>query len=310
MVYWITRKLQCSSFRLLKRRGVSPLLLSMIMLLGSCDFIRMKKNTEQGEAVRKPVARVGSSYLFQDELIGIAPIGVEAEDSIARVTAYVNSWVRKQLVINEAMKNIDINELEVERKVLDYRYSLIGYEYQNYYIRQNLNDSVSDQEIEAYYKDRLDNFILKQNIIQGTYIKVPKTAPRANKIKDLMFSKKTKDQVDLKSYCIGFSAAYHLNDSSWIEFDKLVVNSPLSEIPNKVQFLRSYNYYETTDNDFLYFLKIDAYKISDNVSPLEFVKQEIKNIILNKRKVELARKLEDDVYENAAKRKDFEVFSN
>jgi hypothetical protein len=45
------------------------------------------------------------------------------------------------------------------------------------------------------------------------------------------------------------------------------------------------------------------------VSPLEFVKEDIKNIILNKRKVELARKLEDDVYENAAKRKDFEVFN-
>lgn len=276
----------------------------------SCDFIKVKKETDEGAPVRKPVARVGNSYLYQDELIGIAPTNVSGDDSVARVTAYVNSWIRKQLVINEAMKNIDINELEVERKVLDYRYSLIGYEYQNYYIRQNLNDSVSDQEIEAYYKERLDNFILKQNIIKGVYIKVPKSAPRTKKVKDLMFSNKAKDEEELRSYCISFSAAYHLGDSSWIEFDKLVVNSPLAEIPNKVQFLRSYNYYETTDNDFLYFLKIDAYKISDNVSPLEFVKQDIKNIILNKRKVELARKLEDDVYENAAKRKDFEVFSN
>ncbi len=298
------------SFTLVGRESSFYLWLIIVILLGSCDFIRIKKEPAEGEPVRKPVARVGNSYLFQDELIGIAPVGVEVEDSVARVTAYVNSWIRKQLVINEAMKNIDIDELEVERKVLDYRYSLIGYEYQNYYIKQNLNDSISDQEIEAYYKKGLDNFILKQNIIQGTYIKVPKSAPRNKKIKDLMYSKKPKEHVELKSYCIGFSAAYHLGDSSWIEFDKLVVNSPLAEIPNKVQFLRSHNYYETSDNDFLYFLKIDAYKISDNVSPLEFVKQDIKNIILNKRKVELARKLEDDVYENAAKRKDFEVFSN
>jgi hypothetical protein len=282
----------------------------IMLMMFSCDFIKVKKETTSSEPVRRPVARVGNSYLYQDELVGIAPAGVIGEDSVARVTAYVNSWIRKQLVISEAMKNIDINELEVERKVLDYRYSLIGYEYQNYYIRQNLNDSVSDQEIEAYYKERLDNFILKQNIIRGVYIKVSKSAPRTKKIKDLMYSKKAKDREELKSYCISFSAAYHLGDSSWIEFDKLVVNSPLSEIPNKIQFLRSYNYYETTDNEFLYLLKIDAYKISDNVSPLEFVKQEIKNIILNKRKVELARKLEDDVYENAAKRKDFEVFSN
>jgi hypothetical protein len=295
----------------MSRRGFSFLcFIIIVMIMISCDFIKIKKEPEDGEPVRRQVARVGNSYLYQDELIGIAPTDVSGEDSVARVTAYVNSWIRKQLVINEAMKNIDINELEVERKVLDYRYSLIAYEYQNYYIKQNLDDSVSDKEIETYYKERLDNFILKQNIIRGLYIKVPKSAPRTKKVKDLMYSKKPKEREELKSYCISFSAAYHMGDSSWIEFDKLVVNSPLSEIPNKVQFLRSYNYYETADDDFLYFLKIDAYKISDNVSPLEFVKQDIKNIILNKRKVELARKLEDDVYENAAKRKDFEVFSN
>jgi hypothetical protein len=293
----------------LKRNGSRLLLIIIALSILSCDFIKMKKGSVEGAPVRKPIARVGNSYLYQDELQGIAPANVTDDDSIARVTAYVNSWVRKQLVINEAMKNIDINELEVERKVLDYRYSLIGYEYQNYYIRQNLNDSISDLEIEAYYKDRLDNFILKQNIIQGIYIKLAKSAPRSKKIKELMYSKKLKDREELKSYCISFSSAYHLGDSSWIEFDKLVVNSPLAEIPNKVQFLRNHSYYETTDNDFLYFLKIDAYKISDNVSPLEFVKQDIKNIILNKRKVELAKKLEDDVYENAAKRNDFEVFN-
>ncbi len=288
------------------RSIVSSFILGLLFM--GCEFIRMKNENNETEIVRKAVARVNNSYLYQDELNGIIPEGTDLADSVARVTTYINSWIRKQLVINEAMKNIDINEAEVERKVLDYRYSLIGYEYQNYYIKKNLNDSISDKEIQDYYKEGLDNFILKQNIIQGTFIKVPKEAPRTKRIKDLMYSKKDKDIAELKSYCLSFSAAYHLADSSWIEFDKLAVNSPLSEIPNKIQFLRSYNYYETSDTEFLYFLKIDAYKISDNVSPLEFVKQDIKNIILNKRKVELARKLEEDVYENAAKRKDFEVF--
>lgn len=280
----------------------------MAIILCGCELIRMKNEQAETNNTRKAVARVHNSFLYQDELIGIIPAGTLREDSVARVTAYVNSWIRKQLVINEAMKNIDINEAEVERKVLDYRYSLIGYEYQNYYIKKNLDDSVSEREIQEYYKEGLDNFILKQNIIQGTFIKVPKEAPRTKQIRELMYSKKEKDVAELRSYCLSFSAAYHLSDSSWIEFDKLVVNSPLAEIPNKIQFLRSYNFYETTDDEFLYFLKIDAYKIFDNVSPLEFVKEDIKNIIINKRKVELARKLEEDVYENAAKSKDFEVF--
>ncbi|MGE0588265.1 MAG: peptidyl-prolyl cis-trans isomerase [Cyclobacteriaceae bacterium] len=282
---------------------------AMVVLLSGCDLIRMKKDQSGEDAARKAVARVNDTYLYLDELEGIVTASTPKEDSAGRMTAYVNSWIRKQLLINEALKRIDINEAEVERKILDYRYSLIGYQFQKLYIQQNLTDSISDQEIEAYYNQNIDNFILKQNIIKGTFIKVPQGAPRVNRIKDLIFSNKEKDRDDLRSYCLSFSSAYHLSDSSWIEFDKLVVNSPLAEIPNKIQFLKSYPYYETSDAGFLYYLKIDAYKISDNVSPLEFVKEDIKNIIINKRKVELARKLEEEVYENAAESKDFEIFN-
>jgi hypothetical protein len=279
------------------------------LLTGGCDLIRMKQGQDEQQRTRKPVARVKDTYLYQDELAGIANDNLSPEDSVMRVTTYINSWVRKQLLIGEALKTINIDEAEVERKVLDYRYSLIGYEYQNFYIKQNLNESISDAEIDEYYRSHVDNFILKQNIVRGSFIIVPKGAPRTNRIKELMFSSKEKDAAELKSYCLSFSSAYHLPDSLWMEFDKLVVGSPLAEIPNKVQFLKSNPYYETSDAESLYFLKIDEYKISDNVSPLEFVKGEIRNIILNKRKVQLAKKLEDDVYEDAAKRKDFEVFN-
>ncbi len=284
-------------------------ILSILLILTSCDLIRMKQENQVAIPERKAVARANDKYLYQDELAGIVEQNSTAEDSAARVTTYINSWIRKQLIIGQAMKRIDINEAEVNRKVLDYRYSLIGYEYQNFYIQQHLDDSISDKEIEDYYKSHSDNFILKQNIVRGTYIKVPATAPRTGKVKDMLFSKKEKDQNELKSYCLSFSVAYYLRDSSWIEFDKLVANSPMAEIPNKIHFLKTNPFYETTSNDFLYFLKIDEYKISDNVSPLEFVKEDIQNILLNKRKVELAKTLEDEVYENAVKQKDFEIFN-
>jgi len=278
------------------------------MLVVSCDLIRFKKDTAPG-AGRKAVARVNDVYLYQDELAGIVSDRVSKEDSAQRVQTYIDSWVRKQLLISQAMKTIDINEAEVERKVLEYRYTLIGYEYQNFYINKNLDNNVSDADIQKYYTEHIDNFILKQNIVKGTFIVVPKGAPRTNRIKELIYSNKEKDINELRSFCLSFSTAYHIADSSWMEFDKLVVGSPLAEIPNKVQFLKSNPYYETSDTESLYYLKVDEYKISDNASPLEFVKEEIKNIILNKRKVELAKKLEDDVYENAAKRKDFEVYN-
>ena len=190
----------------------------------------------------------------------------------------------------------------------DDRYSLIAYEYQTYFIKEHLDTAVDNHEIEAYYKQNIDNFILKQNIVRATFIKVPENAPHLKKIKDLIYSGKEKDANELKSYCLSYAAAYHIADSTWIVFDELVKGSPLAEIPNKIQFLKANPYYETSGEGYLYFLKVEEYRISDNISPLEFVNDDIKNIILNKRKVELAKQLEDDVYNEAVNDKAFEIY--
>jgi hypothetical protein len=262
---------------------------------------------EEGNG-RVPVARAENSYLFKDELEGIVGPNAPTADSIARTEAYIHSWIRKELLIQEATRKMDINEAEIERKILDYRYSIIAYEYQNQMVKKNLDTAISKQEIQDYYKANVDNFILKQNIVQATFIKVPKTAPRTDKVKEMIYSNREKDQRELKSYCLSFSAAYQIADSTWMVFDDLVRNSPLAEIPNKMQFLKANPYYETSDDSYLYFLKVDSYRITDNVSPLEFVKNEIKNIILNKRKVELARQLEDDVYKDAVAAEKIEIY--
>jgi hypothetical protein len=287
--------------------GTSILLVSSLLLL-SCDLIQRKKETESGTE-RPAIARVDETYLYQDELAGIVPPGTPREDSISRAEAYVNSWIRKQLLIRQAGRQIDINKAEVERKLLDYRYSLIAYEYQTYYIRQNLDTVVAETYVEQYYKEHIDNFVLKQNIVRATFLKVPQSAPRTKKIKDLIFSDREKDRDELKSYCLSFAAAYHLSDSSWMQFDELVKASPLVELPDKVQFLKRNPYYETSDEAYLYFLKVDEYKISDNVSPLQFVRDDIVNIILNKRKVELAKRLDDEVFSKAQQNNEFEIFN-
>jgi len=276
--------------------------------MASCELIQMKQENPTADTKRTPVARVNRAFLYKDELGGIVLPGTTKEDSIVRVETYVNSWIRKQLLLQEAARKININEAEVERKILDYRYSLIAYEYQAFYIKQNLDTAIVASEIEKYYKENLDNFILKQNIVRATFIKVPKSAPRTNKIKELIFSKKEKDQDELKSYCLSFSTAYHLVDSTWMVFDELVKNSPLAEIPNKIQFLKANPYYETSDDTYLYFLRVMEYRISDNISPLEFVRDDIRTIILNKRKVALAKQLEDEVYKSAVSEREFEIF--
>src|SRR5688572_20577723 len=188
-------------------RALFFILVTMFLIAG-CDFIKMRNKNQGEDENRQPVARVNTAFLYKDELLGIVPANALKEDSASWVEAYVDSWIRKQLLIQEASRKININEAEVERKILDYRYSIIAYEYQTHYIKQHLDTTIQDSEIEDYYKANIDNFILKQNIIRATFMKVPKNAPQVKKIKNWILSQDESDKTELKSYCLSFSAAY------------------------------------------------------------------------------------------------------
>jgi hypothetical protein len=283
------------------------LLLSFLIVVG-CNFVKVKDEAKLEADLPKPVARVNDTYLHRADLEGMVSPEVSPTDSADRISAYINQWIRKQLLIDEATSRIDFDEAEIQRKILDYRYSLIAYGYQEYYINQHLNKEVSDQEIKEYYEQNADNFPLKQNIIRGKFIKVPNDAPKTGRIRKLMYSKKAEEIEELKSYCFSYATNYSLEDSIWINFDDIIKNTPLVEIPNRVQFLTTRKFVESSDSTSKYFLKIDEYKKTDDTAPLEIVKDQIINIIINKRKVELADNLEKEVYDKAIETNAFEIY--
>lgn len=274
----------------------------------SCELLQVKDEKEANEPKKVAVAKVNSAFLYQSDLEGLVLEGTSIEDSTARVDRYVDNWIRKQLLIDEAKSKIDFDEADLERKILNYRYNLIIYQFQSYYINQHIEKTVSEEEIQTYYDSNLDNFPLKQNIIRGKYVKVPSTAPRIRQVKRLLLSSKEKDMEALQKYCFGNATDFTLVDSVWINYDDLVKGSPFAETPNKVQFLRNRKYAETTDDVFKYFLKISEYKKTDDIAPLDVVKDQIVDIIINKRKIALADNLEKEVYNEAKKQKSFEIY--
>ena len=280
----------------------------IIGILTGCDLFKIKENPAEMVSETPPVARVYNNYLYPEDLEGLTSEAINSSDSTDIVERYIQSWIKKQLLIDEASSRIDFDEAEISRKILDYRYALIVHEFKQYYINRQLETEVSEGEIQAYYQENQDNFELKQNIIRGIFIKLPKQAPKINSVGKLIRSQKSQDKQELASYCFQFATYYTLEDTVWLNFGELIQSTPLASIPNQEQYLKNNKYVETSDQSFEYFLYIDEYKIADQISPLEFVRDDIVEIIVNKRKIALANQLETDIYSEAQDNHDFEIY--
>jgi hypothetical protein len=274
-----------------------------LCILSGCEFFRPKEIISE-----PPVARSMDSYLEKSDLMGIASKGMNPSDSAKLIEKYVDDWTKKQLMISRALETVDLNEAEIERKVLDYRYALIVHSFEKKYINQHLNNVVSDEDIATYYSEKADNFLLRQTIVKCIFAKVPKDAPNVRQFRRNFREYPNSNTEDIKNYINQFANKSFLDDSTWIILDELILGTPLEQVENKNQLFSKNSYSETNDKEFIYFVKIFDYKISNEISPLEFIKDDIVNIIINKRKIALKKKLEDEVYEDAKQNKLFEVY--
>ncbi|MDC1517261.1 peptidyl-prolyl cis-trans isomerase [Cyclobacteriaceae bacterium] len=280
------------------------LLLFMAFFL-SCDYLNKKQTPSS-----LPIARVGDNYLYGEDIAKDMPLGLSVSDSGRLVDKYVDDWVKKQLLIIKANEELSINAINIDRKVEDYRYALIMHEFEKIYIGSHLNTEVTQEEIESYYHERSDNFLLKQNIVRCIFAKIPSSAPDIFQIRRNIRNYPNTDIEDIKNYCYQFADLSFLDDSVWIGLDELVVNTPLAALQNKTQFLEKTVYSETRDESYIYLFRMVEYKISDQIAPLEYVKEDIENIIINKRKLALKKDLHETIYEEALKTKKFEIYSN
>ena len=271
------------------------------ILLFSCSSKKEENKT--------PVARVGDAYLFLENIGHIIPKGTPPKDSAIILKRYVEDWVHDRLLVQKAEDNLSEEQKDVEKQLEEYRNSLLTYEYEKELIRQHLNTVVTKDEIEKYYETHKDDFQLKDNIIKVIYVKVNKKAPKIDVLRKLCKSEDIKDRKLLATYCHQYAENYFLNDDIWLFFDDLLKEAPI-ETYNKELFLLNNRFVEVSDSANIYFLSIKGFKIRATISPLGFEVNNIKNMIINKRKLELITKMKEDIYNEALNENKAEIFVN
>jgi len=272
-------------------------LISLLFLICTVSGISCLRQNK--DRARIPVARIGDKILYYDQIPDIYKNTASREDSIVSINNYINSWARKELLYERAVENLSPEyKNEIESQLQETKVNLYIYHYQHQMILEKMDTLVSDSEIEQYYALNPERFKLNTSIVKALFIKIPIEAPNIEKVRIWYKATDTESLRQLESYCFQFAEKFDDFGEQWISFDKLAVELP-AEIINPDEFLRHYSYYETRDSSAFYFIAIRDYRLRPSVAPYEYVKDDIKSIILNNRRFEFLKKLENDIYNDA-----------
>lgn len=260
--------------------------------------------TNEGE---KPIARVFEKKLFFSDFSSNIPKQLNAKDSLFFVNSYVEQWIMSELLEHQAENNLEPDEKNIEKEIEEYRKNLLVYRYETELVKQKLDTSVSPQEIEEYYNQHSANFMLKDNIVKVTYVKAGIKAPTPEKVRKWYVSSDPKDLDNLKKYCVQYADNFFLDGNTWLLLDDVMKEIPLRDF-NPELLLRTTRRIEMSDSLYNYYLFIRDFKIKNMPSPLSFETDNIRQVIINKRKLQLIEEMKQSVYAQAKESGNFEVY--
>jgi hypothetical protein len=287
-------------------------------LVTACDF----------QPEETPIARVVDEYLYASELVGIVAQGTLQADSIEAVQAYIHNWIQQKLLVNKAKRNLSSQQQNFAQEIENYRNSLIIFTYQNALVEQAVDTIVTETDIENYYEENKELFLLRNNIVRVRFAKLENypESSRDREIREkiqkkqtiygLIFSNELKGEEwrELADFCQEISPNFHLNSDAWIYFGDLLkeipveVYNPSERIYNEEDFLKRNRSFQVPDDDYVYYVNILEYRVKGNYSPIEFEYEKIRNIILNTRKIRLIESLRNEVMVEGQEKNWFEIY--
>lgn len=271
-------------------------ILAGILLLHSCKTVPSEE----------PVAQVGDRYLYKSDFLKIFPSNAIREDSILIATDYINKWIKQELILQKAKENLSADQKNVDREVEEYRNSLIIFRYKNELMKQRMDTVVTPGQVSEYYDANKENFKLDRPIVKGVYVRIPTELANPESLRTMVKDMTDEGQAILRDYCARYAKNFEIA-TNWIDFQLLNRNLP-ELIDDPETFLRTTTVQEMYDEDYYYLVSILDFKLTNDLAPLEFVENNIKNLILNQRKIRFLREVENNIFTEGERQKKFKIY--
>jgi hypothetical protein len=285
-------------------RIAAVLLLPVLFIFSGCaEFLREKPR-------ENPLARVGDSYLYLEDLQPKLIGAYTATDSIAFVNNLINEWATQQLLLTKARINLPEDQLrEFELLISDYRAELYTRAYKEALVAQIADTLVGREELLSFYEKEKENFKLQEKILQLRFIEIPKQFINQDEVTRRLKSFEGNDLRFLDSVGVQFKKL-HFNDSLWVPLSRVVEEIHPLTYENESDYLKKSQFFQLEDSTGVYLTKVVDVLEPNDVAPLDYIEPTIRQVLLNRRKMKYLRSLEADLMDEATREKEFEVYEN
>lgn len=254
------------------------------------------------------IARVNDTYLYPSDIQNLVPAGTPKKDSIELVKDFITRWATQQLVFDKAEKNCTKSQQqEFDALINQYKVDLYTKAYFEALVQTKIDTLITEQEIESYYKKNKKYFIATEPIVKMRYINLVKGSAKLASIHTKFTRFTKKDKQELQKQAIQFKS-YALNDSLWIDMNQVYQKIPFINQENKDEFIIGGKQIQFSDSTSVWLVKVKDMINKNNVLPLQYCKPNIKQILLNNRKIDLINKIQKELTNDAIKDNDFEIF--
>ncbi len=256
------------------------------------------------------IARVGRNVLTQADMADVMPANLKGVDSAAFVKQYVDKWIVRQLKVEEANRLFSSSEKDIEKLVEDYRQSLLTSKVDQYYVDQQMDGNVTDEDVAEYYNTHKSDFVLDRTLVKGRIVCFPATYRQSKKLMEQM-RKAATSQSDDKTFSEvceknGFQVVD--NRAEWVNFADFLANLPTTRTQEYDYLLDKLGIQEMKANDVRYYFDFTSVCRKGNVAPLELVAENIRRILVTQRRSEIIKAHEESIVEQALKEEHVRIY--
>ncbi len=271
----------------------------MLFLMISCQIPRDRDNTA--------LAKAGDETLYLEELQSVLPDGISREDSILLAEDYIKKWVISALMVKKAEENLTPPQRDVAHEMKEYRNSLIIYKYKKALMDEKLDTVVTDSEIAAFYENNKSSFTLSNPLMKAVFIKIPLEGSQPEKAKAYCDSNTPGEIQELQEYCLRNAETYHLYIDNWVDTRQILRDLP-NYTSDKEYSLEVGSFLEMRDNSYYYLICVKGFRNKGEAAPIEYIRNNIRDLIINSRKTGFLKKLEEDIYTEGVNNKKFRIY--